>query len=517
MEIDKGIKLEDTECKNLEHGGLNLKKQYEDCIRCLELYNKIKQADEKSVRLELDIGEKNSSIESLKHKLGLTEQKNLRLENEVRVLKQRNEELEKSIQNPEEDDKLTLLMVENKVLECEKKKAESEIDAWKVKCKELEMEVLQMKPGGPSSLQTQYKANEYKDATGTQTIKQYTQYEGSKGGRECELKPSFDFLGEASPHKNISPLTPSIRRPFVPIEIIDSDDDDLNTKKFHSSTGVGLGVTEDEKELASSKFAQAGEDHSDEEKNTCYISMPKRRKVRRQVAYVVTSESESDSDDDIPLSQLGSKQNNRRKGFVRRRLKRVGENENNNKSIGNREKTCSDEGEMEIDDSVSEGESLDGFIVKSSDDDLDSDSVSENDETYSGVGYDDVMSSLRRGRKDKMNWEYEADMLADLAKCPELCMKGVLAIYRRQTSDEKSCQATIYANGEGFSQFDAFIGSDLAKFLTDGYSDDDVKKTVDELHEFDPEGVEQCSRLARKYSKQLFEIYQNHEDPFFHP
>ncbi|GFP81076.1 hypothetical protein PHJA_000250900 [Phtheirospermum japonicum] len=499
MEIDRGSKLENTESKNFEYGGLSLKKQYEGCIRCLELYDKITKADEKCVRVELDIGEKNSAIELLERKLDFSELKNLKLENEVRALKQRNKELEKSIRNPkDEDGNLTLLMVENKVLECDKKKAETEINAWKVKCKELEMRMLQMKSGTP-------------------TIKQYTQFEGFKGG-EYELKPSFGFLGEASPPKNISPSTPGIRRPFVPIEIIDSDDDDLNTKNVLSSAGVGLGGTLDEKELASkNKFAQAVEDHSDEEIYTCYIPMPKRRKVRRQAAYVVASESESDSDDDIPLAQLGSKKNNRKKCIVRRRLQRVGENKDNNKSTGNRERFSSDEGEMEMDDSESEGESLGGFIVESSDDDLDSDFVSENDGTDSGVGYDEVMSSLRRGRKDKMNWEYEADMLADLAKCPELCMKGVCAIYRRQTTEEQSRQATLVVNGLGFSQIDASIGSDLAEFLTYGDPEGDVTKTVDELHKFNPEGVEECRRLARRYSRQLFEIYQNREDPFFHP
>lgn len=60
-------------------------------------------------------------------------------------------------------------------------------------------------------------------------------------------------------------------------------------------------------------------------------------------------------------------------------------------------------------------------------------------------------------------------------------------------------------------------GSALAEFLTDGDPHTDTTKTVDQLQKFNPKGVEQCRKLATHYSKQLFEIYKNEEDPFFHP
>ncbi|KAI3458037.1 hypothetical protein Pfo_014700 [Paulownia fortunei] len=632
MEVDKGIKLEETESKDSVDSGVKLKKEYEGCIRCLELQDKITKANDKCARLEVDIGKKNSVIESLEGKLGFMELRKLEIEDEVRVLKQRNEELEKSIRNGKEDDKFTQLMIETKVLECEKNKAESEIGVRKVKYKELEMQVIELEKrlsagmiktgselpemysakmsqvgclmhgfNGEDGLsvvrtQTGNKANEDKDAAaGTPPIntpsKQYPDAEGFKGGHQCELKSTvrkcLDFAAERSPHKNISPSTPGGRPPFGPIDISDSDDDlntaptqlpDLDSKKVQSSTGVGLGITLDEKELTSKdRYVAVVEHQSDEEETTCdiarlpYLPMPKRRKVRRGVAYVVTSESESDGDDNIPICRLRSEnllahssdtlpnrrsvdnscsRDNPKEPTPRRRLMRVGDREDkcvlgkcsykstgsqNNLGIPEIMNDIVGEDEMEKDDSSSEGESLGGFIVNSSDvSESDSasncDDKSENDGAFSGdcsgdsenasessMAYDEVISGFRRERKDKMKWEYEADMLADFGKCPDLCMKAVCALYRQQTSEEKSCKATILLNGRGFSQIHAFSGSALAEFLTDGDPQGDMKKSVEELQEFDSKGVEKCRKLATHYSKQLFEIYKNEEDPFFHP
>lgn len=60
-------------------------------------------------------------------------------------------------------------------------------------------------------------------------------------------------------------------------------------------------------------------------------------------------------------------------------------------------------------------------------------------------------------------------------------------------------------------------GSDLAEFLTDGDPKGDLMKNVEELREYNPKGLELCRTLATHYSKQLFAIYKNKEDPFFLP
>ena len=55
----------------------------------------------------------------------------------------------------------------------------------------------------------------------------------------------------------------------------------------------------------------------------------------------------------------------------------------------------------------------------------------------------------------------------------------------------------------------------MADFLTDGNPKGGLKKTVEELREFDFEGIEICRLIAFRYSKQLYEIFVNKEDPFF--
>ncbi|KAI3860848.1 hypothetical protein MKX03_002464, partial [Papaver bracteatum] len=57
----------------------------------------------------------------------------------------------------------------------------------------------------------------------------------------------------------------------------------------------------------------------------------------------------------------------------------------------------------------------------------------------------------------------------------------------------------------------------LAKFLMAEDCKGDVKKSVIELEIFDSEAIVDCRRLARRYSMQLFDIYQNGKDPFFLP
>ncbi|KAJ6294942.1 hypothetical protein OIU76_022930 [Salix suchowensis] len=108
-------------------------------------------------------------------------------------------------------------------------------------------------------------------------------------------------------------------------------------------------------------------------------------------------------------------------------------------------------------------------------------------------------------------------MLADFGKDPELCMRAVCALYRQQTDEEKRNKETLHYNGRGFSKFDAPRGSKLAEFLIDGDPSGDLKKSVLELQAYNSKGVKLCRKLATHYSKQLFQIYKNKEDPLFLP
>jgi hypothetical protein len=55
------------------------------------------------------------------------------------------------------------------------------------------------------------------------------------------------------------------------------------------------------------------------------------------------------------------------------------------------------------------------------------------------------------------------DMQALLAKNDMAVVRGIEAIYARQTSDERAAQTTSHSNGRGFNGTDAYILSSFAK------------------------------------------------------
>ncbi|CAO2181420.1 unnamed protein product [Urochloa humidicola] len=138
------------------------------------------------------------------------------------------------------------------------------------------------------------------------------------------------------------------------------------------------------------------------------------------------------------------------------------------------------------------------------------------EESDSEVDYADVMARIGRKNKAK-DWEFEGDMLAAFNEHPELCLKAVCALYRKQTEEEQMHKATFVHNKQGFNQIHALRGSRIAEFLLDGDLNGPLKKTISDLEEHDRYALEFCRRMASHYSKQLFAIYQNKEDPYFHP
>jgi hypothetical protein len=76
------------------------------------------------------------------------------------------------------------------------------------------------------------------------------------------------------------------------------------------------------------------------------------------------------------------------------------------------------------------------------------------EESDSVVDYADVIACIGRKNKDK-DWKFEGDMLAAFDEHPELCLKAVCALYRKQTEEEQMHKATIVHNKQGFSQIHA--------------------------------------------------------------
>ncbi|KEH40424.1 hypothetical protein MTR_1g028620 [Medicago truncatula] len=257
-------------------------------------------------------------------------------------------------------------------------------------------------------------------------------------------------------------------------------------------------------------------------------------------------DDDDDDDDDMPISQVI-----RKKKASRRRLKRL--TKCVSKSNDDKTSLCfptnndahdddDDDEELEEDISNSEGENLSGFIVDDSDvseinsnksqdecnGDADSDDSnisqdlpdhskdSDSQDVSDGeIDLVKILSKIKREKGQKIKWEDEHDMLKEFGNDAVLCMKAVCVLYRQEVLGDQRYEETFGRDGRGFSRHDTARGCALGRFLTDDSPYDGLKKTVEELEEYNPEGVKTCGTLAFKYSKQIFEIFKNKEDPNF--
>ncbi|MCL7049535.1 hypothetical protein MKW94_009779 [Papaver nudicaule] len=203
--------------------------------------------------------------------------------------------------------------------------------------------------------------------------------------------------------------------------------------------------------------------------------------------------------------------------------------------VGNSTAANDEENVPEENDSESGGVSLGAFMVDESvcgNSSVDSDDAvnkldgkekvaEEMDSEINGDGFagfsgnDSECGSSSSDSESK--WQIEDDMLSSLEEDPVLCMKAVCALHRQEITKGKS----LHNSNQRFSFFSKFEpvirGSEMAAFLTDNNPEGDLKKSVEELEMFMPGGLEDCKTLARFYSRELFTIYQNQEDPFFGP
>ncbi|PRQ60338.1 hypothetical protein RchiOBHm_Chr1g0380081 [Rosa chinensis] len=265
-------------------------------------------------------------------------------------------------------------------------------------------------------------------------------------------------------------------------------------------------------------------DHSESSDDNVPINSVKRmhrqKRIHNQVGSDVNASLETATTsvvDDVSVTSPKRHLVRLRKGGGRGRAQRNSSQTSETKNDRGPNKGVEEDEPEEV-GSESEGESLGGFIVHSSDVSESNDASSEsNSVSDDDVNLEEVLSTFQRNKDHNTRWEYEADMLSAFAKDPELCMKAVCALYRQQTSEEKMYREALCSNSRGFSKFDASRGSKLASFLTDGDPYCDLRKTVEELEEHDPKALETCRTFATRYSKQLFEIYKNKEDPLFLP
>lgn len=150
---------------------------------------------------------------------------------------------------------------------------------------------------------------------------------------------------------------------------------------------------------------------------------------------------------------------------------------------------------------------------------LSSDSSSSTSDSSSSDDEKEVNDclSVKSDRNRTTTWGTESDMLSELKNCPELCMRAVCALYREKFFEEKAYKDLEHSNNKKMDTSDALRLIMLAKFLIDGDQQAKLKKSILELRKYDPEGIDECKRLATKYSKKLFEIYLRRMDPLFLP
>ncbi|KAM7267988.1 hypothetical protein ACFE04_010154 [Oxalis oulophora] len=262
---------------------------------------------------------------------------------------------------------------------------------------------------------------------------------------------------------------------------------------------------------------------------------------RKRLSTIVTSDSEGTDEENYNEGQQSCLSESRVREMAtprRRRLSTLRERESIHGLLGNKSSTKSVEAKgnptnedsendesQEVQSDSESNDSLKDFIVDTSDDTSSDEATTDtmddsriggesHDPFGENVEFDEILSKLKRSKDDKIKWELEADMLAAFGKDDELCMKAVCALNRQQ---DKKISEGDYRNGRGFSRYDESRGGSLGDFLTDGEPQGDLKKSVEELQDYDLNGVEHCRRLAIHYSKKLFRIYRNKEDPYFLP
>ncbi|CAO2181421.1 unnamed protein product [Urochloa humidicola] len=308
--------------------------------------------------------------------------------------------------------------------------------------------------------------------------------------------------------------------PVAPAQVVSDDEDDLVPirqvfKEMRKRMAREEGTDDDELREARGRSAPATRRSARLLKNQSKGGQVLKKRRKESV-------SEDDTDDELCEARGRSTPTTRRSArLVKNQPKGGRASRRVNKFVEPNDNEGSE-------DDMDEDSDMEGFIKHEDSSESDTDSAEEacaesDGQSSPGPEESDPMAEYagamaRIGRKkEAKDWKFEADMLAAFAEHPELCLKAVCALYRRQTQEEQLEKAALVHNKEGFNHIDARRASCIAEFLLDGDRDGPLMKTVDDLEEHDAYALEFCRRVASNYSKQLFAIYQNKEDPYFHP
>ncbi|CAL0319487.1 unnamed protein product [Lupinus luteus] len=316
MEI--GIEKMEEDRKMLNSNVLSNNSVAENC-RCVKLEEQIKKAEAQCAELEFELQKKNEHCEALTAKLVVVEVEKFAVEDELKVLrvssegfKAKNEvanEKEREVErivDLTDDSEVAQLMTENTVLECEKKKAETEVEIWKQRYKNLESWALQFGLGSGSY----YQENNGKKKHHEQINNEDCWHQGANlDSKVCPVRKFREHLTfeiEDSPLKKMTPSTP-------PVSVIDIDaiNDGPNIsqhpflhRKGSENVAVSMSFVGENRKMSSSSYAQNNEEDLNSGDDVPLVPIPKRKRT----CNVVTSESEQDDDDNdnVPLCKRES-------------------------------------------------------------------------------------------------------------------------------------------------------------------------------------------------------------------
>ncbi|CAL4948364.1 unnamed protein product [Urochloa decumbens] len=107
-------------------------------------------------------------------------------------------------------------------------------------------------------------------------------------------------------------------------------------------------------------------------------------------------------------------------------------------------------------------------------------------------------------------WKSGSDVSTSCLVNKEICMQAACALRRQRKLTFQG------GRSGGLSKSDVHRAAALAEFLLDGNLQGPLKRTDDELEKHDSGGADLLGRVALGFSEQLFSIYKNKEDPYFH-
>lgn len=104
----------------------------------------------------------------------------------------------------------------------------------------------------------------------------------------------------------------------------------------------------------------------------------------------------------------------------------------------------------------------------------------------------------------------ETDIKRLVSSNERAAMRAVLALYKRQTEDEKSSASTRHANGRGFSVTTVSEGTRLARWMTYNRPDGILRRRVGGVIRHGKYAgmtrIEACRAIALHHARQLADI-----------